>query len=379
MTRVDFRKAFRGEALRKRQSPTVPLQASAATMSAVPASPVWRRALRAPFALVRRFLVGALHGKIDHLTVMTAEMASQVARQTAEMASQVARLQNLEALTADRFHALDIKVRGPHEFDGDTDAIRLNDGYVLVPKRARKLRLLLADAPPDGLEPGTAQVLRRLLSKGMTAIDVGANVGALSLVCARAVGPTGKVHAFEPEPLFAGLLCEAFDLNGTPWVEVHRKAVGRENGQATFHVSPIGGHSSMYPLPEAEAEQQADIQVEVGRLDDIFASGSRIDLVKMDVEGAELDVLSGMHRLIGDNPDLAIVAEYGRSHLRGQGLDPKYWADQFASLGYAMFEVDELSGKCEPTTAAMFGEKYSVNIAMARVGTRAYDLLAASR
>lgn len=368
MSRVDFRKAFYGEALRKHQSPTLPVQASAATMSLVPTPPVWRRALRAPFALVRRFFVGALLGKVDHLTAMTAEMGSQVAR-----------LQKLEGMLADRFHALEIKVRGPHEFDAETDAIRLNDGYVLVPKRARKLRLLLADAPPDGLEPGTAQVIRRLLSKGMTAIDVGANVGALTLVCARAVGPTGKVHAFEPEPLFAGLLHEALDLNGTPWVHVHRQAVGRENGRATFHVSPVGGHSSIYPLPSSEAGQQTDIQVEVGRLDDIFASGSRINLVKMDVEGAELDVLGGMHRLIVENPDLAIVAEYGRSHLRQQGIDPAAWADHFTSLGYALFEIDELSGKCEPTTAAMFGEKYSVNIAMARFGTRAYDLLSASK
>ncbi len=383
MTRVDFRKAFGGEALRRAQSPTAPSKVADPAIAGPASPPLWRRILRAPFSLVRRFLVGHLITTTDEINMHVARTRQSVIaledRLQGLESVLISNIQGLESLLVNRLHQLDIKVRGPHEYDTNTAAIRLNDGYVLVPKRARKLRLLLADAPPDGLEPGTSQVIRRLLSKGMTAVDIGANVGALSLVCARAVGPSGKVYAFEPDPEFADLLPETFDLNGTDWVEVHRTAIGRANDQTTFHISPIGGHSSIYPLPSSEAAQQLDIQVQVRRLDDVIGSDTKVDLVKMDVEGAELDVLIGMPRLIKQNPDLSIVAEYGRSHLSRQGLDPAFWADQFLSKGYSLFAIDEMSGRCEPTSAAAFGERESVNIAMARFGTRAYDVLSGSK
>jgi hypothetical protein len=79
MTRVDFRKAFHGEALRRAQSPMAPPNLADCAMPAPTPPPVWRRVLRAPFSLVRRFLVGSLHIKIDHLTRTTAEINMHVA------------------------------------------------------------------------------------------------------------------------------------------------------------------------------------------------------------------------------------------------------------------------------------------------------------
>lgn len=82
------------------------------------------------------------------------------------------------------------------------------------------------------------------------------------------------------------------------------------------------GHSSLYALPEEDGVGR-DITIEVTRLDDIIGPDQRLDVVKIDVEGAELDVLAGMDRLVQENPDLAIVAEYGPSHLERVGVTPE--------------------------------------------------------
>lgn len=333
--------------------------------------PFWRRLLRAPFSLVRRFLVGGLHLKVDELTVKTDDLQSRIATMNDAV-------RELQALVGDRLHQLDIKIRGPHHYDDNADAIRFNDGYVLVPRAAKKLRILLADAPADGLEPGTCGIIRRILTPGMTAVDIGANVGALTIACARAVGPAGKVYAFEPEPAFARLLNETFDLNGISWVQLKQSAVSRTNGRAVFHISPIGGHSSLYDLPLEESSQQVDIDVETCRLDDGIPQGISVDLIKMDVEGAELDVLDGMPETIRRNPELTIVAEFGASHLAKQGIASDVWMDRFTSLGFSLFAIDETTGRCEPASADDLESKISVNVVMTRFGTRAYKLLVES-
>jgi len=360
VARIDFRKAFSGEVHRASFGVATGSRFAAAGTG----QPLWRKLLRAPFSLIRRFFVGGLHTRLDDVQARIATMNDAI--------------RELQGLMGDRLHQLDIKIRGPHHYDENTDAVRLNDGYVLVPKAAKKLRILLADAPADGLEPGTCQVIRKILAQGMTAIDIGANVGALTIACARAVGPTGKVYAFEPEPAFASLLNETFDLNGISWVKLQQLAVSRSNGHATFHISPIGGHSSLYSLPFEESAQQVNIEVETRRLDDAIPPGGSVDLVKMDVEGAELDVLDGMPQIIRANPELAIIAEFGSSHLAKQGLTSDIWVERFLSLGFNMFAIDEMTGRCEPASADSLRGRDSVNVAMTRFGTRVHRLLVES-
>lgn len=352
---------------------------------------VWRL-VRGPFVLGRRFLVGgllgqveALHKRMDHVTQRLdglypkADVAAAQIAQSLRAADELRaatndlrkmldqRLQPLDALDG-RLHQLDIKIRGPIDYDPDTRALRTVDGYLLVPKAARELSVLLADAPAEGLEPGTHRCLKTLIDPGMTVIDVGASVGMLSLCFARSVGASGQVHAFEAEPDYQDLLAKAFALNGVPWVTLHCKAAGREEGRATFHVSPIAGHSSLYDLPEAGASTKA-IDVEVTTLDNALGDLPAIDLVKIDVEGAELDVLAGMTNVIAKNPDMAIVAEFGPSHLSRVGLSIEDWFDAFYEHGYEAYAIDEATGACRQTSPRQVHDVVSVNILFVRPGS----------
>lgn len=275
------------------------------------------------------------------------------------------RVDGLAGTFGPRFDELEIKARPLIAYDEESMAIRMRDGYVMAPRALPTFVTMLANATSRGLEPGTGDVLRRLIQPGMVVADVGANIGLLTLVMAWSAGPGGKVIAFEPEAIPRANLEKMKHLNGLAWVEVRDQAVGEKPGQLTFHVSDIIGHSSLYALPETEGSRE--IQVEVVRLDDVAAKG-RMDVVKIDVEGAELDVLAGMSGLIAKNPDLAIVAEFGPEHLTRVGQTPAQWFKAFADAGFKAYIIDESTGAAEPTSAKAAAKVVSANIAFVRAG-----------
>jgi len=274
-------------------------------------------------------------------------------------------LARLPGLFGPRFDELEIKARPLIHYDAESTAIRMRDGYILAPTALPTFVIMLANATSKGLEPGTGDALRRLVQPGMVVADVGANIGLLTLIMAWSAGPSGQVIAFEPEAVPRSNLEKMKHLNGLSWVEVRDQAVGETPGRLTFHVSDIIGHSSLYALPETENARE--VQVEVVRLDDVAPEG-RMDVVKIDVEGAELDVLAGMSGLILRNPDLAIVAEFGPEHLKRVGQTPAQWFKAFADAGFKAYLIDEATSAAEPTSAKAAAKVVSANIAFVHAG-----------
>lgn len=348
---------------------------------------------------VRRFLLDRTEAKLDEANIKLETIKNTAAALQSEIAALKSNMlgitASLDALTANvnatrtlsetarseiaaipglfgpRFDELEIKVRALVPFDADSYALRLADGYLLAPRDEPILLVMLADATSSGLEPGTRCCLKTLLDPGMTAADVGANIGLHTLACARAVGPAGRVYAFEPEPKVRGLLAQSLRLNGLSWVDLRAQAAGARTEHATFNVSSTSGHSSLYPLPEDGFSTTYPIEVEVARLDDLIPAGVRLDAVKIDVEGAELDVLAGMSRLIADSANLAIIAEYGPSHLARVGTQPQAWFAAFAAHGFVPLAIEEPSGKCRPIVLDDLTGIASINLAFVRPGSRA--------
>jgi hypothetical protein len=141
--------------------------------------------------------------------------------------------------------------------------------------------------------------------------------------------------------------------------------VGAKTEVKTFNVSPVIGHSSLYALPEEDGAGR-EISVQVTQLDDVIAKGARLDVVKIDVEGAELDVLAGMGRILSENPDIALVAEYGPSHLARIGITPKAWFKAFTDAGFVAYAISEPSGVCRKVTSSDLKDVVSVNLAFVR-------------
>ena len=146
------------------------------------------------------------------------------------------------------------------------------------------------------------QILRAL--RPSLVVDVGANRGQFSLDVRRAL-PEAQVVAFEPLTPEADIYSEIFAA--TPTHVLHRFALGASSGSASFHVSAARDSSSLFPIGERQSEvfpgtQEVGIEVvEVRTLDD-FAGELRSDgpsLLKVDVQGAELDVLRGAETTLG--------------------------------------------------------------------------------
>ncbi len=244
----------------------------------------------------------------------------------------------------------------------DADAlVRTPFGWMLVPIEDP---LLLRCMTNGGvLEPGTTRVLTALIREGDTVVDVGAHIGLLSVPAAQAVGETGRVIACEPLPRLRELLRRNVYINALgDRVAIEACACGEQSGLATIHIGQVLGHSSLVPLEE----ETTTLEVPVRSLDEIVASGQRIALIKIDAEGFELEVLAGMRRVCLENPQLAIIVEFGPSHLRRANIAVSEWIGAFTRVAPKVYEIDEMSGRCSPLRHSGLDEVVSMNLLFLR-------------
>jgi FkbM family methyltransferase len=159
-----------------------------------------------------------------------------------------------------------------------------------------------------GFESVETHLLSRLAPAGSTAIDVGANVGLFTVVLGRAVGPKGRVWAFEPHPGNRIRLIENLRLNQLDNVEVVEVAIGSSDGAAVLHVGSDPAYHSTVAVRESKGTGQS-LNVRAERLDTVwrrFAS-PQVSVLKIDVEGGEMDVLEGAAELVSQCQPILMV------------------------------------------------------------------------
>ncbi len=176
--------------------------------------------------------------------------------------------------------------------------------------------------------------VKDFLGTGGCAFDVGANIGGLSIAMSRLAGPTGRVHAFEANPMLVARLRRQLSENGVGNVTVVARAVWSKTGERLpFYCDPsyYASASSLLYRPDASNE----VVVETVSLDDYtVATGSIPDVIKIDVEGAEVHVLTGASRLIAEHAPV-IVCEYYASVAPPD--DP---AEFLRSRGYTLYDAN---------------------------------------
>lgn len=157
-------------------------------------------------------------------------------------------------------------------------------------------------------EPAVYDALTRLIGDRMTVFDIGANEGLFTLCAARRVGSGGRVVCFEPAPEALKLLRQNICLNGFQnRVDVVGKLVADRCGWERFYVEGKSGYNSQ--SKEAAPRNADPIQVETVSIDAFVEATRRPpDVVKIDVEGAELRVLQGMEAAL-TRSDIFVVCE----------------------------------------------------------------------
>ena len=144
-----------------------------------------------------------------------------------------------------------------------------------------------------GYEPETFAFFRENLQSGDTVLDIGGHIGLFAVVTARLVGETGKVYSFEPTPFTRGVLKEVVELNECgDIVEVREEAVSSKSGTTVFFDTgdEISNANSLVKTERSKKE----IPITLTSVDEfVDARAIRVNCLKIDVEGAELDVLRG--------------------------------------------------------------------------------------
>jgi len=195
-------------------------------------------------------------------------------------------------------------------------------------------------------EEGLERFLVSFLREGDAVLDVGAQIGMVSSIAAKLVGPTGIVHSFEPDPTNRGCLFNTIAQNALGNVEVHPHAVGNSCGVATFR-RPSEGWGAF----AVDSNRSTDELVSSGAFPDVRFDSydvqqvtldtwakahdlERLTLVKIDVDGPEVNVLEGATEVLATHKPVVVVeasryyADHGKTvsdlfsvlHRLGYGL-----------------------------------------------------------
>jgi len=166
---------------------------------------------------------------------------------------------------------------------------------------------------------------------GMHVVDGGANLGIYSHIFGRAVGPSGRVSAFEPDIELFAALSENLDANGLSHVQPQCMALGAERGTASLY---RGSHNSGEThLTFLKPNGRSIVPTPVTTLDD-FLAGAPVDFIKLDIQGWELHALRGMTRTLSSNPRLQLYIELSPYCLAKAGCSPQDLIAFLASFGF---------------------------------------------
>lgn len=202
----------------------------------------------------------------------------------------------------------------------------------------------------------TKLILKKTLNKDSNCIDIGCHKGEILDLMMKA-SPAGKHFGFEPLPHLFTFLINKF----TGKAGIYPYALSDVNGTTVFHhVRNAPAYSGMkmrrYDIPDPEIEE---ISVEVKKLDDLLPEESKIDLVKIDVEGAEFHVIKGAENLLKKNKPY-IIFECGLGASDYYETNPSEMYNYITyDIGLKISLLKSFIRKKEPLTLNEFREHYS--------------------
>ncbi len=189
-------------------------------------------------------------------------------------------------------------------------------------------------------EPPVTRVVQQHLPAGGTAVDLGANWGYFSLVTAAAAGPTGTVFALEPDPRQFDALSGNVARNGFRQVSPLQIAASAREGRVSlvgYDESEPNRGVSRIAEPAAPGRR---FDVPSTTVDVLTAACPSVDVVKIDVEGAEDAVLDGMRDGLSARRYRALVLELHPEILRANGVDPASCVARLSGHGYRGWTID---------------------------------------
>ncbi|MEO6720429.1 MAG: FkbM family methyltransferase [Ferruginibacter sp.] len=238
---------------------------------------------------------------------------------------------------------------------------RYAPGWVKVISKKALFRLYrLTEAfyrlPVDKYDFQTTELIRKHLQKNSNCIDIGANLGHILMEIVRAA-PQGKHLAFEPIPDLYTALKKKYSKNTT----VYNLALSSKKGTATFSYYPgrpaVSGFMERNDLVQQEPVM---LSVQMEKLDDLVPDNLKIDLVKIDVEGAEYQVLEGARKTLKKNKPL-VLFECGLGGADVYGTTPAQVYELFAECGLGISTIEYFNARKQPFSKEEFCGQFYKN------------------
>jgi FkbM family methyltransferase len=200
----------------------------------------------------------------------------------------------------------------------------------------------------------TAHLFREHVRPGMAVVDVGAYLGYYTLLGARGTGLTGKVHAFECNPVNHRFLVHNLRLNGLhEAVVASSSAISDQAGSLPFFVRSwdLSGGSLWQ-----ETGVSAVVEVASTTLDQALG-GQPVDVLKMDIEGGEPRALAGMTTTIAVSPNLVMFVECNPHALASSGSSAVQLIERLRELGFDVSEIDDKRQVCRPISETLLADQ----------------------
>ncbi|GAG12624.1 unnamed protein product, partial [marine sediment metagenome] len=185
-------------------------------------------------------------------------------------------------------------------------------------------------------------LVKSIIGKGLNVVDLGALIGLYTLTFSDLVGSNGQVYSFEPEPITADFLRKNVKINECTNVIIVQKAVADRIGSSRFitskskSIGPVGGILD-------SNESNGSLTVDTITLDKYFyeLGWPTIDLIKMDIDGAEFLALEGMKELSRHNQELKLIMEFDPHWSSNAWSSPQKMIELLLELGFKRGRIVE--------------------------------------
>lgn len=191
-------------------------------------------------------------------------------------------------------------------------------------------------------------LVEKLLFPGDVCVDAGANIGLLSLRAWKSVGPSGRVYSFEPHPKTYSRLIRNLTLNTYPTKYALQVGVGEVKTQALF--------SDLFISDINSVDSGGEIFVNLEKLDTLIPAGTKIKLLKVDVEGYELFALKGARETLAHTENILI--ELAPRSFEKNGYRTRDVIDLIEELGYEAYAIERGGVRTKVDSSFVPKDKY---------------------
>lgn len=206
-------------------------------------------------------------------------------------------------------------------------------------------------------EPYITKLFKKYASRAKLVLDIGAHIGYFSLIGSLTVGKGGKVVAFEPSVHNFSLLEKTIQKNKLANVTAVPQGVGAKSGGGKIYLDRRNqGNHTTY----ASAETREVQDISITSIDDYFAGyKGKIDLVKMDIQGFEMQAVLGMKRLLEQKKVKVIISELWPAGLAASGTSWQSYTQLLAKSGFKLFIIDEEREKLSNFSTEFVSDGYA--------------------